>query len=302
MTCFLFPGQGSQKPAMGRDIHDASPTARRVFDQARDLLGPEFADCIFNGTEEDLRDTRITQPALVTVESAIAGHLAQAGMRPTAVAGHSVGELSALVAAGSLDFVDALRLAQERARLMTEEAPAGGMAAVIGLDAEKIQFSLPPGVEVANFNGPAQTIISGDFMALEKATETLKTLGAQRIIQLNVSGPFHCSLMKRASELLRPLLNSLSIRRPACTFVSSVIGGEVSDPDLIRLHLEWQLYSPVRWTEVMATIGPVEAIEAGPGNVLQGLARRMPDAAHVRPAGTWPQVQALFEKKSVTSA
>lgn len=302
MTCFLFPGQGSQKPGMGRDIHDASPTARRVFDQARELLGQDFVDCIFNGSEDDLRDTRMTQPALVTIESAIAAHLAQAGMRPTAAAGHSVGELSALVAAGSLDFVDALRLAQERARLMTEEAPTGGMAAVIGLDAKKIQFSLPRGVEVANFNGPAQTIISGDLKKLAIAGETLKTLGAQRVIHLNVSGPFHCSLMKRASELLRPLLKSLAIRRPACTFVSSVTGEEVSDPDLIRTHLGWQLYSPVRWTDVMATLGSVNALEIGPGNVLQGLARRIPGAAHIHSAGTWPQLQALTQKKSVTSA
>ncbi len=302
MTCFLFPGQGSQKTGMGRDLHDASPAARRVFDQAREVLGHEFVDLIFNGSEDHLRDTRVTQPALVTVESAIAAHLAAAGMPPSATAGHSVGELSALVAAGSLDLADALRLAQERARLMTEEAPAGGMAAVIGLDPKKMEHSLPPGVEVANFNGPAQTIISGDSRALDAATETLQKLGAQRVIRLNVSGPFHCSLMKRASELLRPLLNSLQIRPPACTFVSSVIGEEVSDPDLIRLHLGWQLYSPVRWTDVMAVLGPVEAIEAGPGNVLQGLARRTPNSAHVRSAGTWTQIQALFEKKSVVSA
>jgi [acyl-carrier-protein] S-malonyltransferase len=302
VTCFLFPGQGSQKNGMGRDIHDASPAARRIFDQARELLGPEFVDLIFNGTEEQLRDTRVTQPALVTVESAIVAHLAQAGLHPAAAAGHSVGELSALVAAGSLDFVDALRLAQERARLMTEEAPAGGMAAVIGLDAKKIQFALSRGVEVANYNGPAQTIISGEISAIETISETLKTLGAQRVIPLNVSGPFHCSLMKRASELLRPLLNTLTIRPPACTFVSSVIGEEVSDPDLIRLHLGWQLYSPVRWTDVMTVLGPIDAIEVGPGNVLQGLARRTPGAAHVHSAGTWPQIQALTQKKSVTSA
>ncbi len=301
MTCFLFPGQGSQKTGMGRDLHDASPAARRVFDQARETLGHEFVDLIFNGSDDHLRDTRVTQPALVTVESAIAAHLASAGMSPTAAAGHSVGELSALVAAGSLELADALLLAQERARLMTEEAPSGAMAAVIGLDPEKIEHSLPKGAEVANFNGPAQTIISGDAKALDIAAETLKKLGAQRVIRLNVSGPFHCSLMKRASELLRPLLNSLTIRPPACTFVSSVIGEEVSDPDLIRLHLGWQLYSPVRWTDVMATLGPIEAIEAGPGNVLQGLARRMPKAAHVHSAGTWAQIQTLFAPKKVAS-
>jgi len=301
VTCFLFPGQGSQKPGMGRDLHDASPAARRVFDQAREVLGREFIDLIFNGSEDHLRDTRITQPALVTVESAIAAHLSGAGMPPNVTAGHSVGELSALVAATSLDLSDALRLAQERSRLMAEEAPAGAMAAVMGLDPEKIERALPLGVEVANFNGPAQTIISGDTKAIDVATETLKSLGAQRVIRLSVSGPFHCSLMKRASELLRPLLNSLKIRPPSCTFVSSVIGEEVSDPDLIRLHLGWQLYSPVRWTDVMSTLGAVEAVEVGPGNVLQGLARRMPNAAHVRSAETWAQIQTLFDPKKVAS-
>lgn len=287
---------------MGRDVHDASPAARRVFDEAREVLGAEFIDLIFTGTEDQLRETQVTQPALVTVESAIAAHLAHAGLRPESAAGHSVGELSALVAVGSLSLTDALELAKERGRLMAEEAPPGAMAAVMGLDPDKIQHSLPRGVEVANFNGPAQTIISGSETGIAAASETLKSLGAQRVIRLNVSGPFHCSLMKRASELLRPLLNSLTIRRPNCRFVSSVIGEEVSDPDLIRLHLGWQLYSSVRWTDVMTTLGPVDAIEVGPGNVLQGLGRRMPQGAHVRSAGTWSQIQALFEKKSVATA
>jgi len=287
---------------MGRDLHDASPAARRVFDQAREVLGREFIDLIFSGTEEQLRDTQVTQPALVTVESAIAAHLADAGMLPTAAAGHSVGELSALVAAGSLSLPDALELARERARLMAEEAPPGAMAAVIGLDPDKIQHSLPNGVEVANFNGPAQTIISGTSEGIAKASEMLQSLGAQRVIKLNVSGPFHCSLMKRASELLRPLLNSLTIRPPRCRFVSSVMGEQLDDPNLIRTHLGWQLYSSVRWTDVMNVLGPVDAVEVGPGNVLQGIARRIPNAAHVRSAGTWPQVQALFEKKSVATA
>ena len=293
MIWFLFPGQGSQEPGMAQDYYEASPAARAVLDQAQEVLGAGFLDRMFTGTAEELRDTRTAQVALVATGVAIARHFSATDLRPDGVAGHSVGEIAALVAAEALDFGDALRLTRERARLMAEESAEGTMAAVIGLDAGVIAGTLPEGAEIANFNGPGQTIISGGIEAIEEARTMLLEAGARRVLPLNVSGPFHSSLMKPAALKLRDSLEGVSLHEPEIRFVSSVTGAHESDPRTIKELLWKQLYSPVRWTDVMKTLGPVRAIEAGPGTALQGLAKRTDDAPEVSAAGTLEQAQAL---------
>lgn len=297
MTFFLFPGQGSQAPGMGRDFYEASPAARAVLDEAAELAGSEFLSTVFEGSEEALSHTRVQQPALLAVEAAIARHLEARGIRPAGCAGHSLGEFSALIAAGVLTFPDAFRLVQLRGRLMSEDVPEGAMAAVIGLDPEAIEAALPDGVEVANYNGPQQTILSGTRAGLEAAADTLKAAGARRVLPLPVSGPFHSSLMETAADRFRRALADVAFRPPAVRFVSSVTGGDVTDPEEIRDLLGRQITAPVRWTDVMRTIGPVPAVEVGPGRVLQGLAKRMEGGPQVETAGTIESADALKEER-----
>lgn len=302
MTCFLFPGQGSQKPGMGRDFYESAPDAKAVFDQAETALGSEFLDAVFNGPDNALRDTRVTQPALVTVEVAIAAHLQAHGLRPDTVAGHSIGEISALAVAQALTPETAIAIAVERARLMAGAMTDGAMAAVLGMPPETIEKHLPSGAEVANYNGPEQTIISGTADAVHTAAETLKTAGAKRVLPLNVSGAFHSSFMKPAAERFAAYLSSIEVAAPTCRFVSSVTAREETKPARIRELLAQQLHEPVRWTQVMHFLGPVEAIEVGPGNVLQGLARRTPDAPVVAPVATLEHVDQLLAKHKEKSA
>lgn len=286
MPFFLFPGQGSQTPGMGRDFYEGSQTARTVLDRAAGLCGPGFLDSVFEGSANTLKDTRLAQVALVAVEAAIAAHLATSGHGADGCAGHSVGEIAALTAAESLALEDAIPLTQTRARLMSEDVPEGGMAAVIGLAADAIERVLPDGAYVANFNGPGQTVVSGTRAALDEARERLEKAGARRVIALHVSGPFHSPYMAKAAEAFRDWLKDVPFRRPVVTVVSSVTGKAVSGPDAIRNLLADQLQSPVRWTDVMAAIGPKKAVEVGPGRVLQGLAKRMSGAPDVAVAGT----------------
>jgi [acyl-carrier-protein] S-malonyltransferase len=298
LIAYLFPGQGSQKAGMGRDFWDASGPARAVLNRAEGLLGPGFLERIFHGSNEELRDTRLTQPALVAVELALVAHLDAAGIRPDTVAGHSVGELSALAAAGVVTAEDAIRLADERGRAMSEDAPAGGMAAVMGMTPEAIELVLPPGVEIANYNGPAQTVISGTADALETVRETLEQCGARKLVMLNVSGPFHCSLMRKAADSFRRAMAGVPMAPPRCAFVSSVTGREESDPERIRELLGRQIESPVRWTDVMNRLGPCEALETGPGTVLQGIARRIDGAPPVQAAGKFADVEAWIGSRA----
>lgn len=290
---FLFPGQGSQVPGMGHDFYEGSQAAREMFDRAAAISPPEFLHRVFAGSEEDLRDTCLAQPALLVVEVAIARHLVSLGCRPSGVAGHSLGEISALTAGGALAFDDAIRLVQARARAMAEYAPPGGMIAVIGMPAETIQDVLPAGVEIANYNGPDQTIVSGTLAALEQAERRLKEAGARRVVRLAVSGPFHSTHMRAAAEVFREALQDVPLRAPSVRFVSSVTGKEVSDPSEIRSILGDQMCSPVQWTRTMQCIGPVDALEAGPGRVLQGLAKRTPGAPTITPVGTLAAANAL---------
>lgn len=295
MTAFLFPGQGSQAPGMGADFYESSPPARDVFERAAALTNAGWLDRIFRGTDAELADTRMAQPALLTVEVAIAAHLKSHGVMPSVCAGHSLGEYSALVAAGALDFGEAFLLVQERARVTSEDVPEGAMAAVLGLEPAAIEAVLPEGAQVANYNGPGQTIISGTLPALDAAEQVLKEAGAKRVMRLNVSGPFHSEHMRQARDLFRAFLQSAALKTPETRFISSVSGRDEHDPERIRGLLGDQICAPVRWTDVMAVIGPVEALETGPGRVLQGLAKRTEAAPVVTPAGTLDALAALGE-------
>ena len=292
MSFFLFPGQGSQQPGMGHDFYEASGPARETLDAAEQTLGPGFLEKIFNGSPEEVNDTRVAQAGLVAVETAVARHLVANGLTPSGCAGHSVGEISALVCAKALDFTDALRIAQLRARFMSEDVPKGGMAAVAGLDVGAIAEHLPEEVNVANYNGPQQTIISGSEDGLAQAEEQLKAAGARRVIRLPVSGPFHSPFMREASIRFREALQDFAIEPPGHRFISSVSGVEESDPEHMRELLSTQLTAPVRWTQVLQRIGEVAAVEAGPGKVLQGIAKRMPGAPAVSPVGAYEEAQA----------
>ncbi len=296
MSALLFPGQGSQVPGMGRDFYEACPAARRVMDMTADIYDITFLFALFEGPEELLRDTCMAQPALVAVGAAIAAHLQSKGFRPTACAGHSIGEISALVAAGALTIENALILTQHRARLMAG-ASGGTMAAVLGLAPEAIAEAMPAGVEIANFNGPQQTIISGTHEGIAAAQKSLKKAGAKRVMPLNVSGPFHSSLMRSAAEQFGEIVAEAPISKPKTRFISSVSGQEESDPDRIKELLARQIDSPVQWTKVMQTLGPVPALEAGPGNVLAGLAKRMDGAPIVSPAGTLEHARAALSRE-----
>jgi len=271
---------------MGHDFYDQSEPARAVFDEAESQLGAGFLDTLFNGTVDAVTDTRIAQTGLLTVGVAITRHLAGHGITPEGCAGHSLGEFTALVAAGALSFEAALPLVQERARLMAEEAPPGAMAAVLGMDAADLQTALPESVDIANYNGPGQTIISGSADAIAAAEQALKGAGAKRVMRLKVSGAFHSRLMQDAAEAFRSTLAGVPLQAPAVPFVSSVSGQREDSPETIRDLLARQIASPVRWTEVMAAVGPVAALEVGPGRVLQGLAKRTPNAPDITPAGT----------------
>lgn len=286
MSCFLFPGQGSQKPGMGLDFYEHSPAAREVFDEAALATPDAFLNIVFTAAPEVLRKTRNAQPALLIVEVAIARHLEAGGVRPDACAGHSLGEISALVVCGTCQFADALYFTQERARLMSEDVPEGSMAAVLGLAPDVIEAALPEGVQVANLNGPSQTIISGALEALDRAIEALKEAGAKRVLPLNVSGPFHSEFMRPGANALREILADVPFLPPRIPFISSVTGRQESDPDLIRTNLSEQLVQPVQWAGVMEHIGPAPALEIGPGAVLRGLAKRTSDAPKIAPVST----------------
>ncbi len=284
MTAFLFPGQGSQQPGAAHLFVNACPNARAVVERAQTLLPDAVFQIMRDGPRETLNDTRNAQPALVCAEMAASAYLAHIGITPEICAGHSLGEISALAAAGALSFEQALPLVGERARLMSENVPEGGMAAVLGLPPETIAEVLPENAQIANYNGPAQTIISGTKDALAEAAEGLKQAGAKRVLPLPVSGPFHSRFMSDAADALARYLADVDVLPPTVAFLSSVSGEYETDPARIKLLLAEQLVSPVRWTRVMEQLSGRQAIEVGPGAVLQGLAKRMSNAPAVRSA------------------
>ena len=299
MSFFLFPGQGSQKTAMGQDFFERSPAAKAVLEEANSLYDEgDLLHILFTGTQEEINHTRVAQPGLLAVEVAIARHLMAHGYTPDGCAGHSLGEIPALVIAGAVSFDEAFRFTLVRARLMSENVPEGAMAAVMGLEPDAIEANLPGGVQVANFNGPGQTIISGTKEGIEAAGPALIRAGAKRVLPLPVSGPFHSDLMAKASRKFAEAIAHVQFKTPAIPFISSVTASRVVDPDTIRTLLSEQLYSPVRWTEVMAEIGHQDAIEVGPGNVLRGLARRMEGGPRVRCAGMVTDVEKLDQPEA----
>ncbi len=280
---FVFPGQGSQYVGMGRDLYEAYPEARAIFDQADEILGFSLSELCFEGPAEELNDTVNTQPAIFTMSVACLRALNPLlSLDPLFVAGHSLGEYTALVAAGALDFADGLKLVRERGRLMKEagEKNPGGMAAIIGLDAGTLEgiCQEASGVQIANYNSPGQIVISGHREALERAMGLARERGAKRVIPLAVSIAAHSPLMRPAAEEFRRAVESTPFRRARIPLVANVTARPISEPEEIREELVRQLTSPVRWVESVERMieGGVDTfVEIGPKSVLTGLIRRI---------------------------
>jgi [acyl-carrier-protein] S-malonyltransferase len=268
---------------MGRDLADAFPSARRVFEQADEALGFSLSSLCFEGPAEKLKLTENTQPAILTCSLAVLAVLRERGLRPDYVAGHSLGEYSALVAAGALDFVDAVRLVRKRGRYMQQAVPEGqgAMAALLGLPPEKLDSVCAEAaqgqvVSAANLNSPSQIVIAGDAAAVERAMELAKAAGAKKVVRLEVSAPFHCALMKPAQERLAPDLDAAEFRDLEIPLVNNFAAREVRAADEAREGLKQQVPNPVRWEEsirYLAAQGVEHFIEVGPGKVLTGLRR-----------------------------
>lgn len=283
MTAYVFPGQGAQYPGMGKDLFDISPLAQSLYKQADDVLGYPLTDTMFNGSEEKLRKTKYTQPAIF-VHSVVTYLVAdrERDLRPDAVAGHSLGEYSALVASGALSFPDGLRLVRERALAMqaASEQRSGTMAAVLGLDGELVTSACDEidGVVAANFNSPGQLVISGTEEGIETAEKVLSGLGARRIVRLNVGGAFHSPLMEPARTRLEEAIQEVRFSPPGCEIYQNVDAEPSLDPENIKRKLSAQLTAPVRWTQTvnaMRTAGVTDFVEVGgKGKVLAGLIRK----------------------------
>ncbi|MGB9892981.1 MAG: ACP S-malonyltransferase [Candidatus Saccharicenans sp.] len=293
---FLFPGQGSQYVGMGKDFYEKSQEAREIFAVADGVLGFKLSRLCFEGPEEELRLTSNTQPALLTV-SYIAYRLL--GLKPDLAAGHSLGEYSALVAAGSLTFEEGLRLVASRGRYMMEAVPpgVGTMAAIIGLDYQKIEMGLKAVksglVQIANWNAEDQIVIAGEKAAVEEALSVLK---APRSVGLQVSGPFHTLMMEPAARKLRIELEKISFKSPEFPVISNVTASPIRTADQVKDSLGRQITSPVLWYPSMQNLageGIEEALELGPGKVLTGLLRRI--------SRQWPRIPVLFNIEDMSS-
>ncbi len=282
MKAYIFPGQGSQFVGMGADLYEASAEAKQLFEKANELLGFSITDIMFNGTAEELKETKVTQPAIF-LHSVVLAKVLGDKFQPEMVAGHSLGEFSALVANGTLSFEDALLLVSKRALAMQKacELQSSTMAAVLGLEDKVVEETLEEidGVVVsANYNCPGQLVISGEIEAIDKACELLLEKGARRALKLPVSGAFHSPLMQPAREELAAAINNTNFNTPICPIYQNVVAKAVSDPVEIKENLISQLTAPVRWTQSvqqMINDGATEFIEVGPGKVLQGLLRKI---------------------------
>jgi [acyl-carrier-protein] S-malonyltransferase len=286
---YVFPGQGAQFVGMGKDLYEQHPLAKTMFDQANEILGFNITEEMFNGTDEGLKQTRITQPA-VFLHSVIAAKCLGDSFQPDMVAGHSLGEFSALVANGVLSFEDGLKLVYKRAMAMQAacELKPSTMAAVLGLEDEKVE-TICEGIEngvvvAANYNCPGQLVISGDVDAINNACEQLKAAGAKRALVLQVGGAFHSPLMKPAEDELAQAIEQTQFNTPICPVYQNVSAEAVSDPNLIKANLLKQLTAPVKWTQcvqAMVKDGATQFTELGPGKVLQGLVKKIAPEAEI---------------------
>ncbi len=303
---FLFPGQASQYVGMGRDLHDRYPRIGTLYRQAREITGADIAGVSFDGPAETLKQTNYTQLAILVHSVAVASLLNEQGVQPDYVAGHSVGEYAALVAAGSLEFEESVRLVSLRGELMHEagQRQPGTMAAVIGLSSREIdevcRSASTEGepVQPANYNSPVQTVIAGAVPAVERAMDGARGAGAKRVVPLKVSGAFHSELMEYARQGLAAAIEKAPIARAETPVVANVTARAVTEPGEIRRLLIEQLTSPVRWTESMQTLadhGVDTAVEAGPGSVLTGLMKRMHRGVDILNADRLEDVASVVE-------
>lgn len=303
-TALLFPGQGSQRVGMGRDLAHAHEIARRTYDEADDALGFAISKICFEGPEDELTLTKNTQPAILTTSIAVYRVLLEKGLQFDVVAGHSLGEWSALVAAGAISLKDAVKLTHLRGTFMQEAVPVGvgAMAALMGLDLEKVRGVCERAsqagevVEPANLNGGGQIVISGHTNAVDRAIPDAKATGAKIAKKLTVSAPFHCSMMKPAAEKLAAAMADLAISTPAVPVVANVTAEPTTDANRIKDLLIQQVTAPVRWEESIqnvAKLGVVKAYELGSGAVLKGLVKRIADTIEVTTIGEPHEVAAF---------
>ena len=282
MNAYIFPGQGAQFSGMGLDLYESSSVAQDLFEQANEILGFHITDIMFEGSAEDLKETKVTQPAIF-LHSVILAKILGEKFKPDMVAGHSLGEFSALVSNGSLTFIDGLKLVSQRAQAMQKacEIQPSTMAAVLGLDDKIVEdiCSNTVGVVVAaNYNCPGQLVISGEIDAINRACETLKEAGARRALVLPVGGAFHSPMMEPAREELAAAIENTLFSKPNCPIYQNVTASAVMNESEIKANLISQLTAPVRWTQSiqqMITDGAEHFTEVGPGNVLQGLVRKI---------------------------
>lgn len=291
MEAYIFPGQGSQFPGMGKDLFDQYEIAKKLFNQANEILGFDLSKIIFEGAKEDLQQTSVTQPAIY-VHSVVLSKVMGDSFNPDAVAGHSLGEFSALTAAGAIDFESGLKLVSKRAEAMQKacDHEPGTMAAVLGMEddlVEKICADTEGIVVAANYNCPGQLVISGAVPAIEMACESLKNAGARRALILPVGGAFHSPLMEPARIELANAIDATSFKTPRCPVYQNVVAKAVNDPLEIQKNLIDQLTAPVKWTQSineMLKAGATSFIEVGPGKVLQGLVKKISKEANAASA------------------
>ena len=282
MKAYVFPGQGAQFSGMGKDLYDSSDVAKEMFEKANEILGFDIMKIMFEGTDEELKQTKVTQPAIFLHSTILAACLGDS-FKPNMTAGHSLGEFSALVASGAMTFEDGLKLVSKRALAMQEacEKEPSTMAAILGLEDEVVEdvcASIDGVVVAANYNCPGQLVISGAVPAVEEACVKLTEAGARRALVLPVGGAFHSPLMEPAREELAKAIEATEIKAPICPVYQNVVAAGVTDPTEIKKNLVKQLTAPVRWTQTMNQMiadGAQEVVEVGPGKVLQGLFKKV---------------------------
>ncbi len=291
MKAYIFPGQGAQFTGMGLDLYEKYPEAQELFERANEILGFSITDVMFQGSAEDLKQTKVTQPAIF-LHSVIMSRMMGDSFKPDMVAGHSLGEISALVANKTLEFEAALKLVYKRALAMQHacELEPSTMAAVLGMEDEMVEAicaEIDGVVVAANYNCPGQLVISGDLSAVEKACEVLKERGAKRALILPVGGAFHSPLMEPARKELAEAIEATTFNTPICPIYQNVSTFAVTDPEEIKKNLVFQLTAPVKWTHSVKNMiadGATEFIEVGPGKVLQGLVKKIDRAANTSSA------------------